>query len=487
MMKKLFFLALSLLLLCGLLASCGEKEPTPNPVSDFKYEENAEGGITITGMTRAVMSSDKEKVVIPSEIEDKKVTKIADNAFTYQGMDSIYIPDTVVSIGELAFAHNQQLSEVRFSKKLATMGKSAFCDCLNLKNVTLPSSLVEVPYGAFMGSAVESVVFEEGITAIEPYAFYGTPLTSIDIPASIQTIGERAFGDCLYLKSIALHDGLVTIGDYAFGGRVSPSNKLTAVTIPKTVTSMTQDAFFRATLLESLTFEGNAPANYGERFDSELNYTVYYHQSATGFSFPRWNGYSTRVIENKDLTPLLYEGFEYADDGAGGIKIMAYLGDATEVTVPATINGKAVTIIASCCFMDEELVAVTIPNTVKTIEGKAFLNCKELRTVNLSEGLTDIEMQAFCYCYKLESIVLPGTLKTLGEEAFRYCEALQQITVPASVTTWGFGVFEYSGVKNVTLQEGLATLGEFAFGYSALQAIEIPASITVIPTEAFSS
>ena len=299
MMKKLFFLALSLLLLCGLLAACGEKEPTPNPVSDFKYEENAEGGITITGMTRAVMSSDKEKVVIPSEIEDKKVTKIADNAFTYQGMDSIYIPDTVVSIGELAFAHNQQLSEVRFSKNLATMGKSAFCDCLNLKNVTLPSSLVEVPYGAFMASAVESVVFEEGIKVIGEHAFYGTALLSVDLPASVQTVEDGAFGDCIGLQSVTLREGLISVGNYAFGGRgaSTPCNKLTQIVIPNTVTNITQDAFFGDTLLTSVKFEGNAPVAYQtdtvrDEYTKE-NYTVYYHEGATGFTSPTWCGYPT--------------------------------------------------------------------------------------------------------------------------------------------------------------------------------------------------
>ena len=301
MMKKLFFLALSLLLLCGLLAACGEKEPTPNPVSDFKYEENAEGGITITGMTRAVMSSDKEKVVIPSEIEDKKVTKIADSAFSYANIASVYIPDTVLSIGENAFYKCLLLNEVKLSNTLNSLGRNAFACCSKLTQITLPASLTEISEQAFMESGISSVTFQEGIKIIGAFAFYGTALISIDIPSSVHTVKGFAFGDCFHLESITLHDGLVTVEEAAFGGRgaTTPCNKVREIIIPKTVTNITRDAFLGDTLLTSVKFEGNAPAAYQtdtarDEYVKE-NYTVYYHQGATGFTSPTWCGYPTAI------------------------------------------------------------------------------------------------------------------------------------------------------------------------------------------------
>ena len=89
---------------------------------------------------------------------------------------------------------------------------------------------------------MSSVSFESGslLTSIGGSAFQESGLTSITIPASVTSIGNDAFYSCNSLTSVSFESGsqLTSIGNYAFY-----STGLTTITIPASVTSIGNDAF----------------------------------------------------------------------------------------------------------------------------------------------------------------------------------------------------------------------------------------------------
>ena len=116
-------------------------------------------------------------------------------------------------------------------------------------------------------------------------------------PTSVTNIGGHAFSDCTSLKSVTIPDSVVSIGDSAFWG----CSNLTSVTIPGSVTSIGEDTFEGCTKLTSAKFQGNAPTMGGGVFkETKRDFTVHYHNGATGFTSPTWEGFpSVDSIPNR--------------------------------------------------------------------------------------------------------------------------------------------------------------------------------------------
>ena len=135
---------------------------------------------------------------------------------------TIDIPASVQTIGEAAFQECTKLATVKFEagSLLETLeGYSgslyygAFYGCTSLTSIEIPASVQTIGAATFQGcSRLADVKFEEGskLSAIEGYccgygcygAFLGCPLITIDIPASVQTIGEAAFQECTKLATV---------------------------------------------------------------------------------------------------------------------------------------------------------------------------------------------------------------------------------------------------------------------------------------------
>lgn len=131
---------------------------------------------------------------------------------------------TVIGIGTGSFG-DTSITEVTLPKTLQYIGAFGFGYCLDLTKVNLPESLKE----------------------IEPYAFYSTALSSIEIPAGVSEIPEGVFFESDYLSSVKFNDGLTSIGDYAFQNTI-----FTKVELPSTLTSIGEEAF---TSCDSSTFD----------------------------------------------------------------------------------------------------------------------------------------------------------------------------------------------------------------------------------------
>ena len=265
-------------------------------------------------------------VVIPGTIEGLPVVSIGDRAFyDCSGLTSVTIPDSVTSIGDVAFSQCYDLTSVTIGNSVTSIGDYAFSDCVGLTSVTIPDSVTSIGDYAFSGcSGLTSITIPDSVTSIGNRAFSGcSGLTSLTIPDGVTSIGYGAFDYCSALSEILVdannlvyssHEGILynkdktvlvvcpggksggvtipdsvtSIGDYAF----YYCKTLTSVTIPDSVTSIGDSAFSHCYDLSVAVFFGNAPLMGEDVFDgSTSGFNICYTSGATGFTTPTWEGY----------------------------------------------------------------------------------------------------------------------------------------------------------------------------------------------------
>ena len=222
-----------------------------------------------------------KKVILPNTL-----ISIGGHAFAESGLQSIEIPASVETIATAAFKGCTALTTVTFEKgsQLKTIegGYSsssayygAFEGCTSLTSIEIPASAETIGENAFNRcKALTTVTFEKGsqLKTIEGGYYdkttdcYGafsdcTSLTSIEIPASVETIESTAFKRCTALTTVTFEKGsqLKTIegGDVFsdYYGAFSDCTSLTSIEIPASVETIGSTAFERCTALTTVTFE----------------------------------------------------------------------------------------------------------------------------------------------------------------------------------------------------------------------------------------
>ena len=118
---------------------------------------------------------------------------------------------------------------------------------------------------------------------------------------------------------------------------------------------------------------------------------------------------------------MIWDDFIAEKTGDNEVKIIGYMGDAEELTIPAELNAKKVTSIATHAFKDNLSIRfLTISEGIVEIEPYAFTHCRALDTVNLPSSLKVIGEGAFYYCPRMQSVAIPSTVEHIGKEAFGY-------------------------------------------------------------------
>ena len=272
-------------------------------------------------------------------------------------------------------------------------------------------------------------------------------------------------------------------------------SKLTSVTIPNSVTSIGDDAFYKCSGLTSSVYNAHCfvymPSSYKGVYVIPEGI-----KQIEGYAFYNCSGLTSVTIPNS-VTLIEYSAFE----GCSGL---------TSITIPNSVKGIESGAFKGC----SGLTSVTLSNSVTLIEYSAFEGCSGLSSITIPNSVTGIEARAFEGCLGLTSIVWNTknwndaysnpfdnicsqiTSFTFGENV-QYIPAylcykmskLTSITIPNSVTTIGVGAFQYcSGLTSVTIGNGVATIEDRAFGgCSSLTSVTIGNSVKTIRESAFAS
>ncbi|MGH7940920.1 MAG: leucine-rich repeat domain-containing protein [Limisphaerales bacterium] len=203
------------------------------------------GAITITGVSGSPIS-----ITIPAKTNGYPVTTIANSAFGGDsGLSGIIIPDSVTNIGNLAFA-SSGLTNVTIPGSVIGIGYEAFVSCESLTNVSVDA-------GNPAYSSLNGVLFDKDRDTLIQYP-PALPVSTYTVPSTVNSITN-----------------------YAFYGALS----LGSVTIPRTLVHIGDDAFTYCVSLNTLYFNGNAPSVGADAFfEADNGVAVYDLPGTTGWA-----------------------------------------------------------------------------------------------------------------------------------------------------------------------------------------------------------
>ncbi|MBE5772511.1 MAG: hypothetical protein E7337_01085 [Clostridiales bacterium] len=191
--------------------------------------------------------------------------------------------------------------------------------------------------------------------------------------------------------------------------------------------------------------------------------------------------------------------FTYSINEENQAVITGYTGTNGYVFIPETIDGLTVGGIAEEAFSEfvvrwyegnENVHAIVIPDSVKTIGANAFNSCANLKLVDLGYGIRRIEESAFANCTQLQEMDFPPRVEYLGDLVLGNCTGLTRITYPAELVQAGsydFGSFKGCiSLKKITVPDGVTALPAHVFsGASSLETVELPKSLSTVGEYAF--
>ena len=471
-------------------------------------------------------------------------------------LTSVVFPDRVLSLGSNIFKGCSELVSITINEDITYIGKNAFSGCAKLEalngfdNIT---TIEDLPDYFLANTSISSISLPASLKTIGGYAFAGTNLTEITIPASVERIGYKGgwssltgdlyyaylFNNCKQLKTVVFEEGskLTQLTDYFFNGCSSldqvvlpdgveligsnafAGSGIKSITIPASVTEIEVSAFAAATELTTVTFEEGSQLEI-------IGNLAFRNTALTSFTFPETDipielgdklflgcmsltelHLSSKVTDLGDslvgcssiLTvdiPSVNKNMSLVSSASGGggiiynynkTSLKVFVGRWTDDTFTVA---DGVTEIEDNAFSGQyHIKRIVIPASVKSIGEKAFYNCINLESVEFADyaQLESIGKYAFQGCEKLTSVTFPSNLASIGTYAFAY-SYLTSVNIPASVKTIDeYAFYHCDNLTSVTGMSGVTTLGNYAFAYTAIKTINIPDTVKALPSYLFSN
>jgi hypothetical protein len=139
---------------------------------------------------------------------------------------------------------------VILSPNIKNIRDEAFDDCYcNMTSIVIPNSVTSIGDRAFDRCSLPSIILPDSVTTIGGAAFHDCSMTSITLGNSVESIGHYAFRDCSKLKSIVIPDSVTYIGNGAFYN----CGSLESIIMPDSITSFGNDVIRGCSSLKSLT------------------------------------------------------------------------------------------------------------------------------------------------------------------------------------------------------------------------------------------
>ena len=138
---------------------------------------------------------------------------VAEYAFmSCTSLETVTIPENVVSFGDRVFAKCTSLKTVTMQSDIVSMPTNIFSGCSSLENLTLNENIAEFSYGCFNGcSSLTDLDFVSNGVLLQSYAFNGTGAESVVLSDSLLAIPKYAFTNCPNLRYVTIPESVTLI------------------------------------------------------------------------------------------------------------------------------------------------------------------------------------------------------------------------------------------------------------------------------------
>lgn len=399
----------------------------------FTYELKGNGTAVITGYNWE--ANGKEDIYIPRMLDGYTVTGIGDYAF-----------------GDTSSTYDKGDIAVILPDTITSIGEKAFFERECIATINIPASVQTIGAGAFAGTYCNvSLDSNNAIFATIDGSLYNKTLKelvywtgdSLNIPEGILSIGAYACYEFSLFsgESVSFPSTLVKIGDYAFY-----SAKLEECCLPDSLTSIGDYAFEYATWhTKANVSNGSITINNGNCY--VLNVPQSVNQIGVGaFRYCKpssiaGRNYSAIILGNCKIKEIPSEAF------AG---VCVYVSDERSYEGTIETFGSSIVcwsdslqVIGEKAFADATLSLGSLPTGITQIEANAFQNTKFK-----IPGTYDQSRRQYTVDTK-GTFTLPEGLESLGENAFDGCNGLGIVVLPTTLTSIGDNVCDRT---RITLQ-----------------------------------
>lgn len=427
--------------------------------------------------------------------------QVHSNAFYNTGLTSLCLPANLSYVGEYAFIGLKDLTAytvadenpryksingVLYSKD----GKKLIAyPAGKTGNFTVPKEVETIGFGAFENSLIEAVSFEDGINllTIGYRAFYKSEkLASVSIPESVVSIDFYAFAECRNLERVTFAENNKLTGIYE--GAFLNCSSLTDIVIPDNIVEVSDFAFYGCRALTKLPFSETSEVkgiyDYAFAYSGITELVIPDSVVEIGAYAFRGARLTTVKISDAQMYQLII--------GIGAFQGCEELSEITLPFIGASFEDDDVTwfgyifgagaYTANNTYVPASLKTVTITEGISFVGAYAFYNLSNLEKINVPHSVSKV-------CY--------GSFKTIAEYEFT-----NEISTDSDYlgneyfAIDGNLVFDSTSVRNafvsgisgnLTLAEGLKTIGTWAFNMSKLTSVYIPNSVQSISGYAFQS
>lgn len=312
------------------------------------------------------------------------------------------------TIGASAFAGCQNLTKLTLGEGVTGLGDSALKDT-RLEEITIPSTFEtgtakNSPFTSGKNSTLKKVTFADGIKVIPQYFLNNiTTLTEIEIPASVQKIGDHAFADCSNLTAVTFKEQaaskLTTIDTSAFEG----CSLMTLSKLPEGVTTINASAFKNCENIE-----------FAELPEGLITIGKSAFENCVGIQISKMPAITT--LDDKAFAGCVsIQNLELDTSNLVTINATAFEGCTGLTSVQIDGGEKKQTTIADGAFATCENLNWVFINNIKSVGKKVFTNLPiSILEINQVDAIGE---SAFAGCDKLENPVIQNT-KTIGASAF---------------------------------------------------------------------
>lgn len=343
------------------------------------------------------------------------------------GLASAVIPETVVFIGDYAFAYRKNLSEIAIPSSVTAIGSYAFANCENLKTIEVSQSVKSIQSCVFKSCVSLTKATWRTLVSVPDSVFENcSALTDVKL-SSVAKIGERAFSGCIGLKEIILPQSLTEIGEYAFN-----KTALASITLPQSIDKVGNGWFSDCKYLETVNFDGKIKEIGESAFSGCI--------SLKSFEIPS----SVVSIGNS-----------------------AFLGCTSlkNIEIPSSVVSIGNFAFRGCSVLSE----VLFNEGLKTIGESAFRACKCLSSVQWPLSLEEIGAGAFAST-SFPEIYVPKFIKQ-GSNVFASSHGTQSMLnstvlgslidafIPNSIDTLEYAALASSHYKPVIMSDIMDCLG----------------------------